>query len=114
MIKSINVGFGLNVDGGYNSYPYVNMSNPSAGMVRYSGNGQNLEVYDGSSWMIIQSTVPTINLDPMVVNVINWAQEKMKQEQRLQELAAKYPGVEDLQQKLDIMVALVQEQEKQA
>ena len=112
MIRSITAGMGLTVSGGTISYPYVNMNNPSAGLTRFNGNTQNLEIYDGSSWVTMYSSAATINLEPWLQKVLTWAQEKMAQEQRLQELAAKYPGVADLQQKLDIMVALVQEQEK--
>jgi hypothetical protein len=36
----------------------------------------------------------------------------MLEDKRLKELAQKHPGIADLQQKLDIMIALVQQQEK--
>ena len=112
MIKNISAGPGLAVAGGTTSYPYVNMNNASAGMVRYNGNSQNLKIYDGSSWITMYSGVATVTLDYDVQNILNWAKEKMQEDQRLKELAKKHPGIEDLQQKLAVMVALVQQQEK--
>ena len=112
MIKSIMAGPGLAVSGGTITYPYINMSNPSAGMVRYNGNTQNLEIYDGSSWMSMYSSAANVTLDYEVQTILNWAKQKMQEDQRLKELAEKHPGIEDLQQKLAVMVALVQQQEK--
>ena len=113
MIKSISAGPGLAVANGSTSYPYVNMNNASAGMVRYNGNTQNFEVYDGSSWMAMYGTAATITLDYDVQTILNWAKDKMAEDQRLKELAQKHPGIRDLQEKLDVMIALVQQQEKQ-
>ena len=112
MIKSISAGPGLAVAGGGMSYPYVNMNNASAGMVRYNGNTQNFEVYDGSSWMAMYSVAATVTLDYDVQTILNWAKQKMQEDLRLKELAEKHPGIADLQQKLEVMVALVQQQEK--
>jgi hypothetical protein len=112
MIKSIMAGPGLAVSGGTITYPYINMNNASAGMVRYNGNIQNFEVYDGSSWMTIYGTAATVTLDYDVQTILNWARQKMVEDQRLKELAQKHPGIADLREKLDVMVALVQQQEK--
>ena len=51
MIKSISGNTGIQVNGGAPAPVYINMSNASAGMVRYNGN--TLEVYDGNSWFVI-------------------------------------------------------------
>ena len=56
--------------------------------------------------------VATVSMDYEVQNILNWAKDKMLEDQRLKELAKKHPGITDLQQKLDIMIALVQQQEK--
>lgn len=93
MIKGISSGAGLVVSGGSFSMPYVNMSNPSAGMVRYNGN--NLEVYDGNSWMVMSSSYAQIELTPEVQSILNWARMKMAEEARIQALAAKHPTVAD-------------------
>ena len=112
MIRTLNGGPGLAVANGSTSYPYINMNNASAGMVRYNGSSQNFEVYDGSSWVSMYGTATTVTLDYDVQNILNWARDKMLEDQRLKELAQKHPGIRDLQEKLDVMIALVQQQEK--
>ena len=112
MIRTLNGGPGLAVANAGGNYPYVNMNNASAGMVRYNGNSQNLEIYDGSSWMAMYSSAANVTLDYDVQTILNWARQKMQEDQRLQELSKKHPGIEDLRQKLEVMVALVQQQEK--
>ena len=57
MIKSLSGGPGVTVNNGGTpyAYVYVNMSVPSAGMMRFNGSTSNIEVYDGSVWL----TMPT-------------------------------------------------------
>jgi hypothetical protein len=62
-------------------------------MVRYINN--NLEIYDGSSWMIMQSSYPQVELTGEVQGILNWARTKMAEEARVKELAAKHPTVAD-------------------
>jgi hypothetical protein len=47
MIKNITTS-DYNIVVSTTSGPYINLSVPSAGMVRY--NGSNMEVYDGAVW----------------------------------------------------------------
>ncbi len=49
MINNIAGMGNVVVVGGSSFMPYVNMNNPSAGMVRYNGTTQSMEVYDGMS-----------------------------------------------------------------
>ena len=100
MIKNINTGNGLQVNNGYNTWPQFynsiqNTGNSLIGSVRYNGSSQNLEVYDGNSWMIVSASYPTIELAPHVQAVVTWAQIKMAEEAKLKELAAKHPTVAD-------------------
>ena len=114
MIKTINAGAGIRIQNGYASATYVNMGNASAGMVRYNGNSNNMEVYDGSSWMALTGTYPVVELDGDVLAVVNWAKEKMNKEAKLQELAQQNKTVADAleavakaQEQLDIVAKLV-------
>jgi len=113
MIKTINAGAGIRIQNGYAPTTYVNMSNSSAGMVRYNGNSNNMEVYDGSSWMSLTGAYPMIELDGDVLAVVNWAKEKMNKEAKIQELAKTNPTVADAlaafekaQEQLDIVATL--------
>jgi hypothetical protein len=95
MIKGISGGQGIQVGGGSVSMPYISMGTPSAGMVRYNGNSQNLEVYDGGSWITIPSSYPTVELNGEAQAIMSWARTKMAEEQRMQDLAARHPTVAD-------------------
>lgn len=100
MIKGVNSGNGVQITGGYISWPqfYNNSSassNTLVGQVRYNGSSQNFEVYDGSSWLMMANSYPTVELAPEVQSVLNWARMKMAEEARIRELASKYPTVAD-------------------
>jgi len=93
MIRNLTAGYGIHVTNNGYSTPYIDPNRPSAGMVRYLNN--NLEIYDGSTWMMIQSSYPQVELSGHVQAVINWAEKKMAEEARVKELAAKHPTVAD-------------------
>ena len=100
MIKGINTGNGLQVNNGYTTWPQFynsiqNTGNSLIGSVRYNGSNQNLEVYDGNSWIVMSASYPTVELAPHVQAVVAWAQTKMAEEERLRQLAAKHPAVAD-------------------
>jgi hypothetical protein len=75
------------IHGGHSSGPYVNMSNPSAGMMRYNGSTNNTEVYDGSAWMTINGSIGTVGLNAVAESAIDWALKRMAEEQEWEELA---------------------------
>lgn len=93
MIRNITGGVGITVTGSVYNTPYIDTTRPSSGMVRYIGG--NLEVYDGSSWLPLQSSYPTIELDGLTTEAVRWAQRKMIEEERMLELATKHPTVAD-------------------
>jgi hypothetical protein len=93
MIKHITNGPGIRIAGNNSSAPYIDMSRPSAGILRY--NGSNLEVYDGSIWTPINVSYPQIELDQRVQEIIHWAELKMREEEHIKALAAKHPTVAD-------------------
>lgn len=94
MIRNITPGYGIHI-GGNNSFstPYIDSNRPSAGMMRYL-NG-NIEVYDGSSWLTLQSSYPQVELSGDVQEVIAWARVKMAEEKQIKELAARHSTVAD-------------------
>lgn len=100
MIKNIVEGPGISVQDTYASWPsfYNNSAtnnNTLVGQVRYNGSGQCMEVYDGMTWLSISSTYPTVGLTSEVQTILNWAREKMTEEQRLLELAKTNPTLAD-------------------
>lgn len=119
MIKSITGGNGIQVDSGFVSLPYINQnsSNPLQGMLRI--NGSDLQVYDGSSWIMVGGAYPTISLNGSTQSAILWAQQKMAEEENIKRLVEKHPAVADAMNtineaydKLKVIVALVEEENK--
>ena len=96
MIKNITGGQYIDVMGGSTSYPYVNMSNPSAGMMRYNGNNQNFEVYDGSSWMTISGNYSNVDLNNDAKELLEWARIKRAEENYLKNEAERNPTIKNL------------------
>ena len=93
MIRNITGGAGIHVSGSVYNAPYIDTTRASAGMVRYVGG--NLEVYDGSSWLPLASSYPTIELDGETWEILRWAQTRMVEEERMKALAAQHPAVAD-------------------
>ena len=62
----------------------IDMSKPSAGMVRYNGITSTLEVYDGTIWHSLPLSVPTVELSVSATEAIEWAMQKMQEEKKLQ------------------------------
>jgi hypothetical protein len=62
-------------------------------MLRYINN--NIEVYDGSSWLPLQSSYPTIELDGVTQEAIQWTRRRMEEEKHILELAKNHPTVAD-------------------
>jgi ribosomal protein S10 len=118
MIKTITPGTGINVhnNSSWPSFYNTTSNNSLVGQIRYNGQNQNMEVYDGNSWMLLTSGYPTIELAPHVQEVVAWAQVKMAEEKRLRELADQHPSVADAlaaldraQEQVQVVAALVQE-----
>lgn len=93
MIRNITSGIGIHISGSIYNAPYVDTTRASAGLVRYVGG--NLEVYDGSSWLPLQSSYPTVELDGVTQEAVQWVRLKMEQEKRMIELAKTHPTVAD-------------------
>lgn len=120
MIKGINGNGGVVVNGGNISWPQFYNSastngNTLIGQVRYNGSNQSLEVYDGTSWLHMPTTYVSVELTPDVQNVLNWARNKMSEESRMRELAAKHPTLADAiekfkqaEEQVKIVTALVE------
>ena len=119
MIKNIIGGGGIEVAGMYTSMPYVNSnsSNPMQGMLRLYNN--DMQVFDGTSWITISASYPTISLNGVAQSAIAWAQAKMAEEESIKKLAEKHPAVADAMNtineaydKLKVIVALTEEENK--
>jgi hypothetical protein len=113
MIKGLMGGRGIVVNNGTPSSIYISPGAQSSGMMRYNPNMNNVEVYDGLSWQTLTTNYPNVELSYDVIEVINWASEKMKHEKKIKELAEQHlavadavAAVEHAQQQLDIVATL--------
>ena len=72
------------------------------------GGGTNyINNYSGAQGLGNMRFNATVGLDAEAIELLDWAKAKKQEEHRLKALAKQHPGIQDLQQKLEIMVALV-------
>ena len=118
MIKGLQGNNGLTVTGGNTSVPYVNqnISNPMQGMMRVWGT--DMQVFDGTTWMTMNTSYATVGLDQETQNLLSWAKSKQRQEVELLEIATKneavriaLENVKEAQEQLAIIAHLSREYE---
>lgn len=89
--------------------PYINTSMLSAGQVRYNGSTQNIEVYDGTTWLTMTGSSPIVQLDPRAMRVLDWAEKKMSEEEDLERRMKDHPGLKDAYEQFKVMDALTKD-----
>lgn len=106
------------VSSGGSTMPYINMNAPSSGMMRWNGNNNSIEVFDGSMnlWQQMYGKTADIQLSPQIQAVINWANLKMAEESEWEKLAKTNDAVKialenmkKAKQQLDITAKLVKD-----
>jgi hypothetical protein len=95
IVKSVTGNFQYVSVGSHGTAPpYMDQSMPGVGQVRYNPSSYRMEVYDGNGWSTLGGDV-NIDLSPNVKEIIDWAGQKMDQEQRWKEMADKNPTIRD-------------------
>lgn len=116
MIKGLMSGKGTVVSGGNTTYPYVamNSNNPIQGMLRV--NGQDMQVFDGASWLTVGAGYASVDLDADTQSLLEWARsERSKQslrEARIRDnpaLKKAYEAIERAEANFDILDKIVGE-----
>jgi hypothetical protein len=84
------------VSGGNTSVPYVNqnINNPIQGMIRI--NGTDTQVFDGSNWIVMNTSYASVGLSPDAESLLDWARKKRNEEMELEALAETNPTIKDL------------------
>jgi len=82
------------------------------GQIRYSPTNSCMEVFEGSSWQMMQTTMTNVGLSPDAELAIDWARKKMLEEMDLKARMEKHPGLKDAYEKFQIMDALTLEEDK--
>ena len=118
MIKGIMGDSNIVVAGGNTPVPYVstNPDNPMQGMIRVYGT--DVQVYNGSSWVNMNTSYATVSLGQRAQEAVEWAQHKMQEERELELIKARYPQlagaieeVEQAKKALGTLIALTKEYE---
>ena len=93
MIKGLMGNSGVMVNGGNTSVPYVNQNsnNPIQGMIRIWGN--DMQVYDGSSWLNMSTSYATVGLDVETQEILQWAKAQRQIALNKMERAQKNPAL---------------------
>lgn len=115
MIKGIvsNSQF-LTATGGSTSFPYVpyNSNNPIQGMIRI--NGQDMQVFDGSSWINMSTSYATVDLTGEAQTLLQWAREEknrqIQREARIRSnpaLKKAYEAIKRAEENFDILDRIV-------
>jgi hypothetical protein len=102
MIKNIAAsGKYLQVSGGSGStYVGNNSGAQGVGNMRYNTVTQNIEIYDGFSWTVMNTGYPSIGLTGEAESILDWAKKKMREENEIEELAKTNPTIADLQKQI--------------
>ena len=105
------------VNGGQAS-TYVNNYTGAQGVgnLRFNTGNQNMEVFDGNSWVKLNTGVATIGLNPEAESLLDWAKQKRDEELAWKSLAESNQAVkialdnlEQARQQVDITAKLARE-----
>ena len=90
MIKNITpTGRYITVSGG-NASTYVNGYSGAQGVgnMRYNTSTQNMEVFDGSTWIMLNMDYASVGLNSEAESLLDWARKKRDEELEWKNLAA--------------------------
>ena len=86
------------------------------GLMRWNSNTNQKEVMSspgGETWTPIYGSIGgggIVDVSPETERILQWAEKKMLEEDTMSVLCAQYPGIKDLQDKLEMMIALVKQE----
>jgi len=106
MINSLASGKYIVVTG--QTSPYLDMSRPSAGMIRM--NGSTLEAFDGYSWISISSN-PIVSLTPKAEALLDWAKAKREEDLKVENLCQSNPALSKARDNYEMIKRLVASEE---
>ena len=95
MIKGLMGTTGITVGAGNTSVPYINqnMNNPMQGMLRINGN--DMQVFDGSTWINMSTSYATVSLDQDILDIIQWARTERNKKFEYERMAKEHPAVQN-------------------
>ena len=112
MIKGINQsGRYITISGGVPPGNYFTSfsGQTMVGQLRWNPSTQNTEVYDGNNWQTLGTTYASVGLTPQAETAIDWALQKIREEQELDELCKQHPSVAEAYERLQILKTLTKQ-----
>jgi len=97
MIKNISPsGRYIQVSGG-NASTYINGYSGAQGVgnMRFNTSNQNMEVFDGSNWIMLNMDYASVGLSGEAESLLDWARKKRDEEMEIQALAQTNPAVKN-------------------
>ena len=105
--------------GGASTYVNGYSGLQGVGNMRYNTTNQNMEVFDGNSWVMLNMGVASVGLSGEAESLLDWARKKRDEEIMWQSLANENKAVkialdnlEQARQQLDITAKLAREYEQ--
>lgn len=84
-------------------------SSAQPGQVWFDSGAQSLKIYDGTIWQIFATgDNGTVAMNYDAEDAIDWAIKRVREEQKITELADKYPMVADALGQLEVILKLCQ------
>lgn len=114
MIKGINSGSRyITISGGQPGSNYISPGAVGAGMMRYNGNMNCIEINDGNSWQQLNMGYASIELTPETESLLEWARkERGKQwarETKIRDnpaLKKAYEAIQRAEENFDLLEAI--------
>ena len=98
MIKGITQsGRYTQVTGGSAPSTYVNnySGQPGVGNMRYNPSTSNIEVFDGSSWVMLATNYASVGLTGEAESLLDWAREQRNKQWEYEAMAKDNPAVKN-------------------
>ena len=121
MLKGITQSGRYTVVSGGSASTYVNGYSGAQGVgnVRYNTSTQNMEVFDGSSWIMLNMGYATVGLTGEAESLLDWARKKRDEEMAWEALASANQAVKialdnlnKAREQLDITAKLARDYEQ--
>ena len=77
------------------------------GNIRFNTSSQCMEVYDGNNWIRLNTGSTYLDVSSKTRTILQWAEKKMQEEQRLEEKCKQYPGLAKARDNYEMFKKLV-------
>ena len=111
MITSITGSNHLIVSGMSSSYVSNSGNHLCVGQMRYNTVGNNVEVFDGTSWVIIGGHA-TVELSSYAASAIEWAAKKQREEEELDKLCNEHPALSKARNRFELLKRIINSEQR--